>query len=339
PAMLIYLNNRSSRAGSANENFARELFELHGLGREAYLNDRYKSWRDVPGAAEGRAEGYIDGDVYEAARAFTGWSIEDGAGLGGEQRLPTTGRFVYVEAWHDNYQKRVLANEFDPYQPAMADGEKVLDLVAFHPATARHVDFKLCQRLAGDTPNAGLVAAAADRFQKLRDRPDQIAQTVRLIASHPDLARTPRAKVKRPLELAVSFLRATGIDFQPTLGFLGELDGSGQRLFGWGPPTGHPDTADYWTGTSAMRRRWSIVLGLAENWWSTGVFDPNRPIGGGEVTAATAIRYWLPQLTGADDSSEPLMTAMGVEPRSVLATDQARRLVALAALSPSFQWR
>src|SRR5258708_26640945 len=131
PAMLIYLNNRSSRAGNANENFARELFELHGLGRGAYLNDLYSRWREVPGAGDGHASGYIDGDVYEAARAFTGWSIEDGAGLGGELRLPVTGRFVYVEAWHDNYQKRVLATQLDPFQPAMAEGDEVLGLVAY----------------------------------------------------------------------------------------------------------------------------------------------------------------------------------------------------------------
>ncbi|MBI1777018.1 MAG: DUF1800 domain-containing protein [Proteobacteria bacterium] len=339
PAMLVYLNNRSSRAGNANENYARELFELHGLGRAAYFNDLYSRWRDVPGAADGHAAGYIDGDVYEAARAFTGWSIEDGAGLGGELRLPMTGRFVYVEAWHDNYQKRVLASEFDPFQPAMADGERVLDLVAFHPATARHVATKLCQRLVADAPPPGLVQAAADRFIKLRDRPDQIAQTVRLIATSPDIARGAGAKVKRPLELVASFMRASGIDFQPTLGLLGELDGSGQRLFGWGPPTGHPDTADYWTSTSAMRRRWSLVLGTAENWWSTGVFDPTHAVGGGEVAAASVLGYWLPLLTGTHEGAEDLAAAMGVEPMTVLATDQARRLVALAALSPRFQRR
>ena len=153
PAMLVYLNNRSSRAGSANENYGRELFELHSLGRDAYLNDLYNRWRDVPGALKGSPAGYIDQDVYEAARAFTGWTIEDGAGLGGGKTLPATGRFTYVEAWHDNYQKRVLATDFDPFQPPLADGRKVLDLIAAHPATARFVCTKLCRRLVSDTPS------------------------------------------------------------------------------------------------------------------------------------------------------------------------------------------
>jgi len=99
-AMQIYLNNRSSRGGAANENYARELFELHTLGRPAYLNALYSKWRKVPGALEGHPQGYIDQDVYEAARAFTGWSIEDGAGTGAGRRLPMSGRFVYVETWH-----------------------------------------------------------------------------------------------------------------------------------------------------------------------------------------------------------------------------------------------
>ena len=152
-AMQVYLNNRSSRGGAANENYARELFELHTLGRPAYLNALYNKWRDVPGAALGKPQGYIDQDVYEAARAFTGWTIEDGAGIGAGRRLPTTGKFAYVETFHDNYQKRLLATEFDPYQPPMSDGRKVLDLVADHPATAHYVCEKLCTRLMSDTPD------------------------------------------------------------------------------------------------------------------------------------------------------------------------------------------
>lgn len=81
PAMLSYLDNADSRASPANENFARELLELHTLGAGNYLNDRHSDWREVPGATEGLAAGYLDLDVYEVARAFTGWSIGDGRWL------------------------------------------------------------------------------------------------------------------------------------------------------------------------------------------------------------------------------------------------------------------
>ena len=95
PAMLVYLSNASSRAGAANENYARELMELHTLGRGAYLNDRYDRWRDVTGASDGAPQGYIDEDVYEAARAFTGWTIENGQRLDSATELPRTGKFIY----------------------------------------------------------------------------------------------------------------------------------------------------------------------------------------------------------------------------------------------------
>ncbi|MBV8392314.1 MAG: DUF1800 domain-containing protein, partial [Alphaproteobacteria bacterium] len=222
-AMQIYLNNRSSRGGAANENYARELFELHTLGRPAYLNALYNKWRAVPGAAQGRPEGYIDQDVYEAARAFTGWTIEDGTGIGAGRKLPATGKFAYVETFHDNYQKRVLAAEFDPYQSPLADGRRVLDLVADHPATAHYVCGKLCRRLVNDNPDPALISAAAKSWTDNRRKPDQIALVVETIVRSDAFRRSAGSKVKRPLELYASFARASGIDVQPTAGLIGEL--------------------------------------------------------------------------------------------------------------------
>lgn len=90
PAMLYYLNNADSVASPANENYARELLELHTLGADNYLNDRYGHWRDVPGAEAGLAEGYLDADVYEVARAFTGWSVGDGRWIAEGEEAPRT---------------------------------------------------------------------------------------------------------------------------------------------------------------------------------------------------------------------------------------------------------
>ena len=86
-AMQYYLSNHSSRAGAANENYGRELFELHTLGAGAYFNDTYNRWKDVPGALTGKPVGYIDEDVYESARSFTGWTIEDGSKVDGQTTL------------------------------------------------------------------------------------------------------------------------------------------------------------------------------------------------------------------------------------------------------------
>lgn len=344
-AMLVYLNNRSSRAGNANENYARELFELHTLGRANYLNTVYDQWRKVPGALDGHPIGYIDQDVYEAARAFTGWSIADGAGIGPGQNLPKTGAFTYVESWHDNYQKRVLGTEFEPFQAPLADGRRVLDLVAHHPATARHICTKLGQRLVSDTPSDALVTAAAAVWTRNRDQPRQIAEVVRCIVMHRDFAASAAAKVKRPLEVAASYLRATEIDFTPTEGLLNQLAAGGQRLFGWPAPTGHPDTRDYWLSTNAMRQRWALLFGLTDNHWQTGIFDPTRAPGRPNLTALQAADFWQQRLLGAVDPalSQRILTAMRLAPDRPLANGQdpaaLRHLVAYLAMSPAFQLR
>jgi uncharacterized protein (DUF1800 family) len=345
-AMQVYLNNRSSRGGAANENYARELFELHTLGRPAYLNALYNRWRDVPGSAQGKPQGYIDQDVYEAARAFTGWTIEDGAGIGAGQRLPQTGRFKYVEGWHDNYQKRVLAAEFEPYQQPMADGRRVLDLVAAHPATARYVCAKLCTRLVSDKPSPALVEAVAKVFGDNAKANDQIAQTVRAIALSEEFARSGGAKIKRPLELVASFARAARIDLTATPGLLGELDGSGQRLFGWGPPTGHPDDGDYWLGSGALRRRWSLVLGLADDWWKSGTSAAADEIAHAPTAIAALQASHAVLLDGPASPAvaSAILGGLHLDPGAPFAARKdavplARHLLAYVAMTPEFQRR
>ena len=346
PAMLIYLNNRSSRAGNANENYGRELLELHSMGRDAYLNDLYNRWRDVPGASKGKPSGYIDQDVYEAARAFTGWTIEDGAGLGGGQNLPVTGRFTYVEGWHDNYQKRVLAAEFDPFQAPLTDGRKVLDLVAFHPATARFVCTKLCRRLIGDSPSDTLVNAAVQVWTENQKHPEQIKRVVAAIARSPDMRQGFGGKVKRPLDLIASYARWNGIDLTVTEGLLNELDGSGQKLFGWPLPTGHPETMDYWLGSHVFRRRWFLIMGLNDNWWGTGAFSPTARLGK-PMTAAEAVVLWHGDLTGIEaDASVVAAILSGVQMdkdarlTSTTNMDGAhRRILAYCAMTPAFNLR
>ncbi len=344
-AMLLYLSNRSSRAGAANENYGRELFELHTLGRDAYLNDRYDRWRDVPGAKDGKPQGYIDQDVYEAARAFTGWTIEDGAGVDGKRRLPETGRFTYVESWHDGYQKRVLATEFAPFAAPQADGRQVLDLVAAHPATARHLSAKLVHRLVGEQPDK-LVAAATAEWRKSADAPDQIARVVRLILLSPDFMAAKGRRLRRPLALAAAFARATGIDLAPSEGLVNAIAACGQRLFGWPTPTGLPDEDAAFLGTQAMRGRWALLLGLAENWWGTGLPAAPAALRGTPPTPHTAVAVWLEALGMADrpDVAMAVLTGLGWPPDQVLglpaAPDTERklaRIAALCAMAPAFQ--
>lgn len=210
PAMLFYLNNDDSRASPANENFAREMLELHTLGAGTYINDKAADWRAVPGAADGLALAYIDQDVYEVARAFSGWSVGDGRYLGEGSMAPETGRFHYVESWHDPYQKRVLAVEFGPNRAPMADGDQVLDLLANHPGTAVFICRKLIRRLLADDPDPAMVDRVAAVFLNAADAPDQIAQVIRAIVADPLFASTPPHKLRRPFEYLAAIYRATG---------------------------------------------------------------------------------------------------------------------------------
>ncbi|MGZ8242236.1 DUF1800 domain-containing protein [Methylomagnum sp.] len=343
-AMLYYLSNHSSRAGAANENYARELFELHTLGRDAYLNDKFNRWRDVPGAVDGQPTGYIDQDVYEAARAFTGWAVEDGTGVDGQRKLPFTGRFVYVESWHDGYQKRVLGREFGPFAAAMDDGRRVLDLVATHPATARHLAGKLCRRFVGPQAAPAFIERVAAEWTKSAKAPDQIVRVIGFIARSPEFAGSEGAKLKRPLALAAGFVRLTGMDFTPTHSLVGQLAAAGQNLFGYPMPTGLPDDERVFLSANALRSRWNMLLGLAQNHCQAGVCDPSRVLPtGSSSTIGDYVERWLAVMGVA---SEPALTASiagaiglppvvpvdGVDPKR-LAT-----LVAVAAMAPAYQY-
>ena len=342
PAMLWYLNNRSSKAGAPNENFAREFFELHTLGRDAYLNGYYNHWQDVPGAKEGKPKGYIDQDVYEAARAFTGWTVEDGSGLGGGQNLPRTGKFTYVESWHDNYQKRILAVDIDPYQPSMADGRKVINLAALHSATAQFLCKKLCIRLVSDNPSNALINSASKVWQDNQEQSDQIARVIKHIVLSNEFGQSSNNKLKRPLELVASYLRATGIEFTPTEGLFYEMENAGQRLFTWPTPTGHPDQSDQWAGPNNMRRRWTLIAGLTDNWWATGNFNPFELWGEKKVIIDDFVTTWLKRLYGEapKELSDYLVNMSKLQSGAQFNNPSlAKHIVAWAAMAPQYQLR
>lgn len=343
-AMQYYLSNRSSRAGAANENYARELFELHTLGRDAYLNDRYDRWREVPGAEHGQPTGYIDQDVYEAARAFTGWTIEDGSRVDNRTQLPNTGRFTYIENWHDGYQKRVLATDFDPFRAPLADGRKVLDLVASHPATARFIARKLCVRMLGAPASDRAVETAADTFKQFRHHPKQIALVVKAIVLSNDFAkRAP--KVQQPLALMASFARATNLEFSPSDGLVNQLTSCGQRLFGCPTPNGFPDDDQYWMSANALRQRWNLLLGLGRNAWNNGTLSTGLLEKTNAITPTTATQFWLSALTGTADTKAQagIVHSLPWAPDQPVATPGAElqkrlsQIAACCALVPAFQ--
>jgi uncharacterized protein (DUF1800 family) len=212
-----------------NENYARELMELHTLGVDG---------------------GYTQQDVIEVARALTGWSID-----------PREGAFVFRPAIHDADEKTVLGSRL-PALRGIEDGEQVLDILARHPSTARHITRKLVVRFVSDSAPPALV----DRCAAVFSRSDgDIRETLRCVVTSPEFFSKAayRAKVKTPFELVASALRATNASVDNTPRGAQVVARLGQPIFGRQTPDGWPDRADDWVNAGAMVNRVNFGLTLA----------------------------------------------------------------------------
>jgi uncharacterized protein (DUF1800 family) len=216
-----------------NENYGRELMELHTLGVDG---------------------GYTQKDVTEVARAFTGWTIQN-------PRLG--GGFTFNPRLHDPEQKVVLGHVIKA-GGGESDGEQVLDILAKQPATARFIATKLARRFVSDTPPPALVDRVAARF---RATDGDLREVTRTILTSPEFLAPEayRAKVKTPFEFVVSAARAVGADVQEALPLVRQLQQLGMPLYQCQPPTGYKDTADAWVNTGALVSRMNFALTLAGN--------------------------------------------------------------------------
>ncbi len=293
--MMLYLDGYGNTVSGPNENFARELFELHGLGAENYFGVARQD--EVPLDADRRPAGYVDDDVYETTRAFTGWGVDF-----------TTGTFRYYPERHDRFQKYVLGKFIRADQSQLKDGRDVLDAVAFHPGTARYVSRKLCRRLIADDPPARVVQEAAEVFLAKKDEPDQLRHVVRTILLSPEFRTTWGAKVKRPFEYIVSAFRATQTELsfalyhQPSDHFVAMFNQAGQPLFQWVTPDGYPDVREKWLGSNTIVGRWRLSnwLNDVKNWWggSYAPFDPVAQIPAGVRSSRAIVDFWISRLFG-----------------------------------------
>jgi uncharacterized protein (DUF1800 family) len=215
-----------------NENYARELMELHTLG--------------VGG-------GYTQADVVEVARAFTGWTIRGPRQGGG---------YAFEARRHAKGSKTVLGTTIDA--GGERDGEAVLDLLAAHPSTATFIATKLARRFVADEPPPALVTRAAATFTSSRG---DLRAVVRTILTSPEFlaADVRRVKVKTPLEFTVSALRATGAEVSDAGAVVQQLRTLGMPLYFAQPPTGYADTADAWVNTGALVNRMNFAVDLTAN--------------------------------------------------------------------------
>ncbi|MBK9214223.1 MAG: DUF1800 domain-containing protein [Chloracidobacterium sp.] len=246
-----------------NENYARELMELHTLGVDG---------------------GYTQKDIVEVAKCFTGWTIADPRGYrsaaaneinGTENRriarlqrmagVPDdieSGEFYFNRNWHEGGAKTVLGERVD--EGGVGDGLKVIDILVAHPSTAKFIARKLAVKFVSDTPSEALVGRVAEAFSKSKG---DIKVTLRALFTDKDFfaPENYRAKIKSPFELAVSSIRALGAETVGGPAMLGMLTKLGEVPYGYQAPTGYPDTAEDWVNTGALLERLNFAVAIASN--------------------------------------------------------------------------
>ncbi|MGH9238618.1 MAG: DUF1800 family protein [Vicinamibacterales bacterium] len=284
PAMLSYLDNFMSRSApdnapgfgggvvftpgpnqGLNENYGRELLELHTLGVDG---------------------GYTQADVINVARAFTGWTIFD------PQRY---GEFQYNPQMHDRAEKVVLGHRF-PRGGGEEEGVKIIELLSAHPSTARFISRKLAQRFVADDPPQALVDRMAATFTKTSGDLRAVMET--LLFSREFMSEGAwQAKMKTPLEFVASALRALDANVTDTTALAQQLTDMGQPLYGRVDPAGYPTTADAWSGSAGLLRRMAFANALVAGQIAGLKVDAG-------AVAAQGVRRALTELTGYEPAAE-----------------------------------
>jgi uncharacterized protein (DUF1800 family) len=315
PAMLIMLNNAQNKKGGPNENYAREVMELHTLGVNA---------------------GYTQTDVQEIARCFTGWTLTTGGG------------FQFVARNHDTGAKTVLGHSI-PAGGGVNDGQQVLAILASHPAAATFIATKLCRRFIADQPPATAVAAAAATFTATGG---DLREVMRTILLSPEFTTSADGKSKRPFEFVPSAVRAVGatVTTAGTKSLYTYLHLLAQSPFDWQAPNGYPDAAGAWINTNGLLNRWNFAVALVNN-AIPGVHVDLTALVAGAPAAVTPLqlvnrlsdRILHRPLTAADRGQLVAYAATGVPAgRPIPSASFLTRAADVAALlldSPYFQWR
>jgi uncharacterized protein (DUF1800 family) len=307
-AMLLYLDNARNSKEHPNENYARELLELHTLGVDA---------------------GYTQADVQEAARILTGWTIR--------RRGRQAGKTVFQADAHDFGEKMVLGQRFAGQ--GAADRAELLVMLVTHPARARRIAFKLARRFVADEPPEGLVQRVAQTFT---ETDGDVKAMLRVIFLSEAFASAP-PKLKRPYTYMISALRALNTDLSLSRNrAIGRwLERLGQLPFHWPPPDGYPDTAPAWA--TNLLPRWNFALALLHG-ELPGAAPPLEEIvaAGNAETAVDTLQLFAGLVYGRSltpDEEALFANYTGSGPLDNPETQlRLKDSVALMLASPAFQW-
>ncbi len=350
PAMLTFLSNRYNDGANPNENYARELMELHTVGSYSY----------VPGPGYRTAPNYTEEDVHKAARILSGWT-----------NYTTSDRafqFNASRSWprHDWSEKHLwIGNDALYYFPygGIEQGEQLLDILAEHPSTAWFISFKLCRRFISDVPDVFCPDAVQAGAQAFVNSHGDIRQTVRAILLHPKFAQSWGQKIKRPFEFIASTLRGLGLseminllpDNWQTNGprdFENRFATLGQVLFQLTAPTGYPDIGVAWWNTNHIFGRWTLANMFVARFFGEQTSQTSAPTNsllqsalGLPKTATEVVDLLIERLIGRaihNDDRNALIDYLGNgNPTATIQSDSTRLrpLIGVVAASPYAQWR
>ena len=343
PAMLFYLDNFQSVSPNANqgrrggllqqlrpqqqqqppqpqrqrrginENYARELMELHTLGVDG---------------------GYTQKDVQEVARCFTGWTIflpRGGAAavnaMMGEAGRRNAGTFFFNARVHDDGEKTVLGHKI-PSGGGIKDGLTVLDILAHHPSTAKFIATKLVRHFVSDTPPQSLVDRVAATFTK---SDGDIRETLKAIFFSKEFNSTEayRVKIKRPFELVISAIRTLGADTNGGPGTHRWIERMGEPLYGFQTPNGYSDAAESWVNTGGLLERMNFGLALANN----RVQGTTVSLANTNGAQAKVMDEYLKTLLAGDISAATRAALL----KQLEPSDPATKVVGLILGTPEFQ--
>lgn len=299
-------NAPQRRARGINENYAREIMELHTLGVDG---------------------GYTQKDVQEVARCFTGWTL----------RNPRQGaEFVFVPFMHDDGEKTVLGRKI-PAGGGKKDGETVIRILATHPSTAKFISTKLARKFVSDNPPQSLIDKMAKTFQQTEG---DIRQVLLAMFNSKEFwaPESFQAKIKTPFEMTVSAVRALGAETNGGPAFHRWIAQMGEGLFLAQPPTGYPDTAEHWVNTGALLARMNFALALTSNripgtrvdWQKLG-----SPPAGNQTTQV--VDHYVNALLRGNLSPQSRATIEKTIAEQVTAQLDAAKIAGLILGSPEFQ--
>ena len=313
-AMLRFLNSVDNVKLGPNENYARELHELHTVGVEG---------------------GFTEADVLAAARVLTGWGVND--------RF----QFEFHPGHHDPSPQEVFGWSTGGHDgpDGVVDGLALIDHLAHHPATARRIATVLARRFVADEPPVRVIDVAARAYL---DNDTAIAPVLAAIFATDEFWDSAGTKLRRPFELVAAALRATGATIEPAVGegSAGReldllLERLGHRLYGWSQPDGYPDVASAWLGAGGVLARWNGITQIAANRLVGIRIDPAAltgplPANAGALSDAVVARLQLPALPERRDA---MLSGLGVDAFAPADAGHIPALVAFAFSSREAQWR